>query len=66
MRIREALVQVLYLWTRDAKIDIRPNSEERFYIENQVAYLGDPSIRFSDKEREQWARQVVERIEGES
>ncbi len=63
--VRRALVEALYLWTRDAKINVTADGpqDDKDYLANQIEHLGQPGMGFSDKEREDWARAVVETIE---
>lgn len=60
--LRRALIQVLYLWTRDGRIGFESEAD-RAYIQNQVSHLGEDGTEFSDTDREDWAREVVKRLE---
>lgn len=57
----EIIVQLLYLWTRDAKIDVTPEIGDWAYLSNQIENLGKLS-QYSDPERELFARGVLARI----
>lgn len=58
-RTKRIIVNLLYLWTRDAKISIHTHdSVDARYLRNQLDHLA-VSDEYSDKAREAWARAVL-------